>query len=40
MRKWIIAVFMIVAIAGCASTGTEDAAPVEDKAPETTGAKK
>ena len=32
MRKWIIAVFMIAAIAGCASTGSEDAAPVEDKA--------
>ena len=36
MRKWIIAAFMIAAIAGCASTGTEDAAPVEDKAPATT----
>jgi peptidoglycan-associated lipoprotein len=32
MRKWIIAAFMIAAIAGCASTGTEDAAPVDDKA--------
>jgi len=32
MRKWIIAAFMIAAIAGCASTGSEDAAPVEDKA--------
>jgi peptidoglycan-associated lipoprotein len=31
MRKWIIAAFMIAAIAGCASTGTEDTAPVEDK---------
>ena len=32
MRKWIIAAFMIAAIAGCASTGSEDTAPVEDKA--------
>jgi peptidoglycan-associated lipoprotein len=32
MRQWIIAAFMIAAIAGCASTGSEDAAPVEDKA--------
>ena len=32
MRKWIIAAFLIAAIAGCASTGTEDAAPVDDKA--------
>ena len=36
MRKWIIAAFLIAAIAGCASTGTEDAAPVEDKAPAAT----
>jgi len=36
MRKWIIAAFMIAAIAGCASTGTEDTAPVEDKAPAAT----
>ena len=36
MRKWIIAAFMIAAIAGCASTGSEDAAPVEDKAPAAT----
>ena len=36
MRKWIIAAFMIAAIAGCASTGTEDAAPIEDKAPAAT----
>jgi peptidoglycan-associated lipoprotein len=32
MRKWIIAAFLIAAVAGCASTGTEDAAPVDDKA--------
>jgi len=32
MRKWIIAAFMIAVIAGCASTGSEDTAPVEDKA--------
>ena len=36
MRKWIIAAFVIAALAGCASTGTEDAAPVEDKAPAAT----
>ena len=36
MRKWIIAAFMIAAIAGCASTGSEDAAPIEDKAPAAT----
>jgi peptidoglycan-associated lipoprotein len=32
MRKWIIAAFMIAAFAGCSSTGTEDAAPIDDKA--------
>ena len=32
MRKWIIVAFAIAAIAGCSSTGTQDAAPVEDKA--------
>ncbi len=36
MRKWIIAAFMIAAVAGCASTGTEDTAPTEDKAPAAT----
>jgi peptidoglycan-associated lipoprotein len=36
MRNWIIAAFMIAAIAGCASTGSEDAAPIEDKAPAAT----
>ena len=36
MRKWIIAAFMIVAFAGCSSTGTEDAAPIDDKAPTST----
>mgnify|MGYP001267534957 CR=1 FL=1 len=36
MRKWIIAAFVIAAFAGCSSTGTEDAAPVEDKAPAAT----
>ena len=30
MRKWIIAAFLIAAIAGCAST--EEAAPADDKA--------
>lgn len=33
MRKWIIAAFIMAAIAGCSSTGTEDSAAVEDKAP-------
>ena len=32
MRKWIIAALLIAAVAGCSSTATEDAAPVEDKA--------
>ena len=32
MRKWIIAAFLWAAIAGCSSTGTEDAAPADDKA--------
>ena len=31
MRKWIIVAFVMAAIAGCSSTGTQDAAPVEDK---------
>jgi peptidoglycan-associated lipoprotein len=32
MRKWIIAVVMIAALAGCKSTDTQTAAPVEDRA--------
>ena len=32
MRKWIMAAFLLVAFAGCSSTGTEEAAPAEDKA--------
>jgi peptidoglycan-associated lipoprotein len=36
MRNWIIAAFMIAAFAGCSSTGTEDAAPIEDKGPAAT----
>ena len=36
MRKWIIAAFMIAAFAGCSSTGTEDAAPIDDKTPTAT----
>ena len=36
MRKWIIAAFLIAAFSGCSSTGTEDAAPIEDKAPTAT----
>ncbi len=31
MRKWIMAAIAIVALAGCASKGTQEAAPVEDK---------
>ena len=31
MRKWIFAALVIVTLAGCASKGTEEAAPVEDK---------
>jgi peptidoglycan-associated lipoprotein len=33
MRKWIIGAFVVAALAGCASTGTQDAAPVEEGAP-------
>jgi len=36
MRKWIIAAFVLAAAFGCASTDTQQAAPVEDKAPTTT----
>jgi peptidoglycan-associated lipoprotein len=36
MRKWIIGAFVVAAIAGCSSTGTQDAAPVEDKSAATT----
>ena len=32
MRKWIIGAIVVAAIAGCSSTGTQDAAPVEDRA--------
>ena len=31
MRKWIIAAIAVIALAGCASKGTQEAAPVEDK---------
>ncbi len=31
MRKWIIAALVVAALAGCASKGTQEAAPVEDK---------
>ena len=31
MRKWIFAALVIVTLAGCASKGTQEAAPVEDK---------
>jgi peptidoglycan-associated lipoprotein len=31
MRKWIIAAIAVAALAGCAGTGTQDAAPVEEK---------
>ena len=32
MRKWIIALVVIAALAGCKSTDTQEAAPVEDRA--------
>jgi peptidoglycan-associated lipoprotein len=32
MRKWIIALVMLAALAGCKSTDTQNAAPVEDRA--------
>ncbi len=35
MRKWIIGAFVMVVLAGCSSTGTQDAAPVEEGAPGT-----
>jgi len=31
MRKWIFAAIVIATLAGCASKGTQEAAPVEDK---------
>ena len=36
MRKWIIGALVVAAIAGCSSTGTQDAAPVEERAPTAT----
>jgi len=36
MRKWIIVAFVMAALAGCASTDTQEAAPVEEKAPTAT----
>jgi peptidoglycan-associated lipoprotein len=36
MRKWIIAAFIIAALAGCKSTDTQNPAPVEDGAPAAT----
>jgi peptidoglycan-associated lipoprotein len=36
MRKWIIGAFVVAAIAGCSSTGTQDTAPVEERAPAAT----
>jgi peptidoglycan-associated lipoprotein len=36
MRKWIIGALVVAAIAGCSSTGTQDAAPVEDRGPTAT----
>ena len=36
MRKWIIGAFVVAALAGCSSTGTQDAAPVEERAPAAT----
>ena len=34
MRKWIIGAFFVALVAGCSSTGTQDAAPVEERAPD------
>jgi peptidoglycan-associated lipoprotein len=36
MRKWIIAAIVVAALAGCKSTDTQTAAPVEDKGTGTT----
>jgi peptidoglycan-associated lipoprotein len=36
MRKWIIGAFIVAALAGCKSTDTQNAAPVEDGAPTAT----
>jgi peptidoglycan-associated lipoprotein len=33
MRKWIIGAFFVALLAGCSSTGTQDAAPVEERPP-------
>jgi peptidoglycan-associated lipoprotein len=33
MRKWIIGALVAIALAGCSTTGTQDAAPVEERAP-------
>jgi len=33
MRKWIIGALVVAALAGCSSTGTQDAAPVEERPP-------
>jgi peptidoglycan-associated lipoprotein len=35
MRKLIIGAFIVAVLAGCSSTGTQDAAPVEERAPAT-----
>jgi peptidoglycan-associated lipoprotein len=36
MRNWIIGALLVAALAGCKSTETQDAAPVEDRAPTAT----
>lgn len=33
MRKWIVGAFVVALLAGCASSGTQDPAPVEERAP-------
>jgi peptidoglycan-associated lipoprotein len=38
MRKFIIAAVVVVALAGCSSTGTQTAAPVEDRPADTSAA--
>jgi peptidoglycan-associated lipoprotein len=36
MRKWIIGAFIVAALAGCQSTDTQNAAPVDEGAPKST----
>jgi peptidoglycan-associated lipoprotein len=38
MKKWLFAAACVLVLAGCATTGTEEGAAVEDRAPAGTGA--